>query len=342
MVERTNKLQRLLRILTLVHGERGLNAARLAERCGVTERTIYRDIKDLQAAQIPLDQDELTGGYIVRREFFMPPVDFTMEEALALVALGRSVGQAEQIPFFGSTARAVEKLRSQLPDALLADLDELDPQVHIQLAAGQSADGLDRVYARVRQAIISKRQLRCSYESAQAQDVPASGPEIFHFEPYALFYSQRAWYAVGRHEKRAALRCLKLNRFTRCELTDLPYAIPEDFTLKAHLGNAWRMIRGEQRFAVHLLFDRTFAETIADTCWHHTQRIDWREDGAIDFHCEVDGLEEIVWWVLSMGRHCQVIAPRELAEAVAEEAQAMMEQAMGSLRGSRFGPQGGG
>jgi predicted DNA-binding transcriptional regulator YafY len=122
---------------------------------------------------------------------------------------------------------------------------------------------------------------------------------------------------LGYHGGHDQVRCLKLNRFTRVEeLPEHSYEIPKDFSLKAHFGNAWRMIKGDKTYKVHLLFDAQFAEGIADTHWHDTQEIDERDDGSLDFRCKVDGLDEIVWWVLSMGPHCQVIEPKELAERV--------------------------
>ena len=80
------------------------------------------------------------------------------------------------------------------------------------------------------------------------------------------------------------------------------------------------MIRGVPRCEVVLEFDASFAETIADTAWHRTQRIEHLDDGGIVFRCTVDGLDEIVWWVLSMGSACRVIEPPELRERVREQA----------------------
>ncbi len=70
------------------------------------------------------------------------------------------------------------------------------------------------------------------------------------------------------------------------------------FSLEDHLGNAWRMICGQKTYEVELLFDADFAENIADTARHKTQKIDWLEDGSIRFRCKVDGLDEIQWWIL--------------------------------------------
>ena len=144
----------------------------------------------------------------------------------------------------------------------------------------------------------------------------AQNHQLIDLGDNALLFSQRAWYAVGHHGGRDAVRQLKLNRFTLIEPTDKPYTVPEDFSIEKHLGYAWRMIRGQQRHDVRLRFDAAFAETIADTRWHATQQIDWHDDGSITFCCQVDGLDEIVWWVLSMGPHCVVEAPDELAERV--------------------------
>ena len=88
------------------------------------------------------------------------------------------------------------------------------------------------------------------------------------------------------------------------------------------------MIRGSDRHAVELWFSPEFAETIADTHWHSTQRIDWQDDGSILFHCEVDGLDEIVWWILGMGPHCVVRKPKALVQRV----RALTEQAAALYR----------
>ena len=116
------------------------------------------------------------------------------------------------------------------------------------------------------------------------------------------------------------MRCLKLNRFSACQPTEQSYRIPRTFSLQKHLGNAWRMIRGEKRYTVELWFDPAFAETIEDTHWHRSQEVIWHEDQSITFRVKVDGLDEIVWWVMSMGSSCTVVEPAELADRVMKHA----------------------
>lgn len=328
-----SRIHRLLKILTLIQGQTGWTARRLAQECGTTERTIYRDFKMLEGAGIPFHFDEQSRGYQVRRDFFLPPVQMTLEEALALVVLGEQVGGREQLPFTRPAEKAIVKLRGQLPAALRQELETIVNHVAVRLGPVNPPEGSADVYELVRAALSRKRSLLCEYDSVSAANAArlngdgfdvAEGGEPFHFDPYTLFFSHRAWYAVGHHGGRGEVRCLKLNRFTRCEPTQRRFTIPQRFTLDDHLGKAWRMIRGSKRYRVELWFDPTFAETIADTHWHGTQEVIWNEDGSITFRCEVDGLEEIVWWVLSMGPHCVVRKPAELVRRTRELAESIV------------------
>lgn len=306
------KVHRLLRILTLIQGRRDWTSKALAIECGVVERTIFRDIKIIAGAGIPVHYDAQTRGYQLPRSFFMKPTELALDEALALIALGERIGGNDQLPLMRPAARAVAKIRSQLPDALRRELDGLDNHLDIQLARATSADGVADVYDKVRRAIANRKALRCQYDSVSSD----RSDKPFLFKPYALMFNQRAWYVLGHHQTRRQVRCLKLNRFTSLDATEVSYVVPKNFSVHSHLGNAWRMIRGEPICQVQLRFDPAFAETIADTQWHRTQQVHWQDDGSILLECTVDGLDEIVWWVLSMGPHCQVIQPPELARRV--------------------------
>lgn len=94
--------------------------------------------------------------------------------------------------------------------------------------------------------------------------------------------------------------------------------IPDDFSLEAYRGKAWRMIRGDRLYRVVITFDATVAETVSDTNWHSTQQIEEHDDNSITFTCDVEGLDEIVWWVLGYGPYATVREPAELVAMVGE------------------------
>lgn len=310
------RIHRLLKIITLIQSRRDCTAPTLALQCEVAERTIFRDLAELKAAGVPVEFDDATGAYRIERDFFMPPVQLSVDKALALAVLCEEIARTEQIAFTAPAWRALTKIKAALPAPVRDEIDRIIDSVVIRTAQTTPADGFGSVYEAVQQALALKRTLRCRYDSLNASNTD----EEFDFEPYALFFSVRAWYAVGHHGGRNEIRTLKLNRFEQTTLTHRPYEIPKGFSLNAHLGNAWRMIPGAEEHDVEVWFDSSFAETMSDTQWHPTQEIDFHDDGSATFRATVSGLDEILWWVLSMGPHCRVIKPDTLRARVREAA----------------------
>lgn len=315
------RIDRLLRIIMLIQGGRGWTPATLAAEMGCAARTIFRDLGHLKDSGIPIAYDTRTKQYAIDGQFFMPPVQLSLDESLALAALCDHVARREQIPFLKAAARAVSKIESQLPAELKADLAERRGKVSIQTAAAMEADGYADVYDRVQAALASRKMLRCKYEPSSGERERRGAGGEFDFAPYALFFCVRAWYVIGQRSDREDLRCLKLSRFAKVQPTDMSFAVPRGFSLEKYLGNAWRMMRGKD-VEVRLRFDAEFADTIADTRWHKTQDFESHADGSCTFTATVAGFDEIVWWILSMGPHCTVLKPRALADRVRDLAAA--------------------
>lgn len=323
------RIHRLLRLITAIQSKRDLNAADLARLCEVHERTIFRDVETLNASGVPCAFDEATHGYRLGAAFFMPPVELTFEEAMAIVALSEEIGDRHQIPFIETVSRVAQKLRAQLPAAVLEAIEPLADHVHIDLAR-RSADDSDRdVYDQMCLAIAQRRVLVCTYEAAKhaaGGDSAEMEHDDFEFRPYGLWFCQRAWYAVGHHGSRNAIRRLKLNRFTSVRTTDCPFDPPKHFDLHADLGQAWRMIRGEKRYAVAVRFEPGFADAASETRWHPTQEEEWDADGRVTLRFSIDGLDEIVWWVLGYGPGVTVLEPVELVDRLRQLTSAMAKR----------------
>lgn len=304
-------LHRLLGMIVMFQSGEGWTPERLAAHFGVTQRTIFRDVKKIESSGLEVVFDRGKKSYRLAGQAFLQAVQLTPEEALALIVLCEDLVGREQIGLLKPAYDALFKIESQLPPALRESLGEVMDHIHIQLArAGEPEDasGIDRV---VRRAMTERRALSVEYRSA------GKAADRFLFEPYGLFFGQRAWYVVGRSHKHAAVRWLKLRRMQSAELTPRGYRIPEGFSIQEHLGNAWIMMKGEREHDVEVRFaPGGFAGNIAETRWHQTQRVEHHADGAVSLHFRVAGLDEIQWWVLGMGPSCRVVAPPELAGRV--------------------------
>src|SRR6188768_2789310 len=118
------RADRLFHIIQLIRGRRLTTAAYLAQRLQVSERTVYRDVADLQRQGVPIE-GEAGVGYRLGAGFELPPLMFTQEEATALVAAAR-VAQTWVDP---AMARAIEtglgKILSVLPPAARVSAEAL-------------------------------------------------------------------------------------------------------------------------------------------------------------------------------------------------------------------------
>jgi len=321
-----SRVVRLLHIITLVQAGNACTPKSLAANLGITERSVYRYVKDLEAAGLPLEYSRKTGNYHLRAGVLLPPVQLEPDEALSLVLLCDQVAGKQQVDNLGPALRALAKIETLLPASVKEHIGQMRNRVSITTGPASAPGQSKSIYQTMRRAMTDKRVTRCKYESIdsvrrgldESQTItPSLGPDSsFDFEPYELLFSVRAWYVVGYHKTKGQRRMLKLDRFVDARLTDDPYEIPADFKLETHLGHAWRMVRGSVDYDVEIWFDPSFAATMAETVWHRTQEIQEHDDGSATFRCRVSGLEEIKWWVLSMGPHCRVTQPLELAVEV--------------------------
>jgi predicted DNA-binding transcriptional regulator YafY len=125
------RTERLFALAEYLRGRRtGVTAEVLAERFGVTIRTMYRDLDALRAAALPLGAERgRGGGYALDRSYSLPPVNFTARQAALLVALGRFAIDMRLIPFVETLEGALDKVRAALSSSaqreLLTRLDEL-------------------------------------------------------------------------------------------------------------------------------------------------------------------------------------------------------------------------
>ena len=103
----------------------GVTAAQLAERFGVTLRTIYRDLETLQEAGMPIKADRgRGGGYALDKSYQLPPINFTAREAALLVALSRLALEQRLIPFPRAIESAIDKVRGALGTSAQRELLE--------------------------------------------------------------------------------------------------------------------------------------------------------------------------------------------------------------------------
>ncbi len=158
--------ERLFAITEYLRARRtGVTAEALAERFGITIRTVYRDLDSLRDAELPVRADRgRGGGYALDRAYTLPPVNFTPREAALLVALGNFAASMRMLPFVDTLATALDKVRGALSGSAQRELiAQMDAIQFTGVPAHAVAPAVRRA---VEQAWFEHQPLRIRYRGA--------------------------------------------------------------------------------------------------------------------------------------------------------------------------------
>ena len=314
------RIHRMLRMVELLQSGRTYNSPQLAELLGVSRRTVFRDLSTLQEAGIHFIYDDAAQSYSLPAPVILPPTNFSVEESLSMLVLCHALGNEDTgIPFHRSARTAALKLLSNLPAHLREYVGEMTGLIAIRLDARNPLDTSKPHFDLLTESLDKRRKVRIRYRSLYDKS------EITTLlSPYRLLFQGRGWYVIGRSSLHREVRTFNIGRILDSEFVSDHYKIPPRFSLERHLGNAWSLIRGRDREQkVVVRFQPKVAQNVAEVQWHRTQRIEWNEDGTLDFHVTVDGLSEIVWWILGYGDQAEVLKPAALRKEMKRHVTAM-------------------
>jgi predicted DNA-binding transcriptional regulator YafY len=195
------RADRLFHIIQLIRGRRLTTAAFLAERLEVSERTIYRDVADLQVQGVPIE-GEAGVGYRLGAGFDLPPLMFTQGEANALVAAARLAQAWLDAAMAHEVETALGKILSVLPVAARAAAEGqalYAPSVGLEPAAQQTLQTL-------REATQARQKLLIHYRDVAGKD---SQRQV---RPLGCFYWGKVWTLSAWCEVRDDFRGFRIDR----------------------------------------------------------------------------------------------------------------------------------
>lgn len=313
---KSSRLSRIVRLLTTLQAGKGYSAGDLAKMFGTCRRTIFRDLKELQAIEVPYRYDLKTKGYSIDPEFFLPPVNFNLQEALSLLLLVHKASGQVLLPFKSSAMLAALKIENNLPIKIQKYCNTALKTISTKPGPQAPVSKLDTIFAELQKAVVNRKKIELSYHSLFENQVI----ELV-LCPYHLMYNRRAWYVLGFSCLHKCIRTFKLNRIREIQLLDKCFIGGENFDLDDYLGRAWSMIPEGRLYNIKLKFSKKVAHNVAEVRWHSTQKVDYQNDGSAIVEFRVDGLGEITWWILGYGDQVQVLAPKALQSRILDTAE---------------------
>ncbi|MER6101477.1 YafY family protein [Streptomyces sp. NPDC001832] len=301
---------RLLRLLSLLQAHRDWSGADLAERLGVTPRTVRRDVGKLRELGYPVNASSGTGGgYQLGAGAQLPPLLLDDEEAVA-VAVGLRTAAGNGVQGIGeASVRALAKLEQVLPTRLRRRVNALNTFT-VPLLRGPVASTADPgVLTELAGACRDSERLRFEYRDHSGS---VSRRTV---EPHRLVCTERRWYLVAWDLDRADWRTFRADRITptpphgpRCPPRDAPAEdlaayVSKGISTTVYATHALiRLKTGIERAAERILPTSGVLEADgADSCLLRT--------GAAS-------LDVLVIHVMLLGIDFEVVEPPELKDAI--------------------------
>lgn len=223
-------MRRADRLFLIIHALRGRRAAlpahRLAGTLGVSLRTVYRDVADLQLSGVPIE-GEAGVGYVLRKGSDIPPLMFNADELEALVVGTRFVRAFAGARLNRGAQAALLKIEAVLPPELKQRASR--SRIYAPARRNEAATGL---IERLHEAIAGQRVLRLDYCDEGGR---ASTREV---EPLCLAFWGSAWTLGAWRRLRGGFRSFRADRIARFDSTGEAFEETAERGLSAYLRAA--------------------------------------------------------------------------------------------------------
>lgn len=307
------KFGRLIGLIYLLKNKT-LHAKQIAQRLGVTERTVYRDINTLNEAFGDYVQIISTEkGYSLNKSAYTPPLNILPDEYMALHTAVSALDSNN--PHYQLAQQTLNKIL-EYPGARpsLAALEQ-----YLQITQSTAKDRVPVKRLQEIENLLRKREiLELRYFSHNSGQI-----QTFLFAPYALVFRKNAWYLIGHHQGKNKTLLLRAYRIQAMKSTGQPFEVPADFSVHTFFKEHWEVFDGIPE-PVHLRFYGASAWRIQEMNWHPSQQFIHHGDQCVDLLLRVPVNPEFKSWVLGWGSECEVLAPLALRTHLAEEARRIL------------------
>lgn len=306
-----NRFDRITAILVQLQAKRLVKGAALADHFGVSLRTIYRDLRTLETAGVPLT-GEAGLGYSLADGYRLPPVMLTREEATALLTAEKLAECLTDAPTAHLTRTAMDKLRAVLRRPDRDYLDSLAPRIQVlRLRTQPAAPAADsHTHQRLLTAVATQRVVRLRYRAGQAD--ASTERDV---EPIGC-YLQQNWHLVAYCRLRRDFRDFRFDRIEHLELREETFT-PRPETLQSYWSA--QETRRQDLEVARVRFQPEAVRSIQDTKHQYGWvREELMPDGMVEMAFLPGGLRYLAAWLLPQAGTFTAVAPPELRQQLRE------------------------
>ncbi len=208
-----NRLDRVTAILIQLQSVKIVKAQDIADRFGISLRTVYRDIRTLEEAGVPLI-GEAGVGYSIMEGYRLPPVMFTIQEATAFLTAEKLIEKITDTSTVENYKSAMYKVRAVLKSAEKEFLENADQ--HIQVVRRQTLSIIpDNIFQTILKSISGKNILKLKYNAKYSDENTER-----NIEPLGITFISNRWHLIAYCNLRKDYRDFRIDRIEKLEITE--------------------------------------------------------------------------------------------------------------------------
>lgn len=303
-------------MLIQLQSKRIVKAQEMADRFDISLRTVYRDIRALEEAGVPIGA-EAGIGYFLLDSYHLPPVMFTNEEASALLFGEKLIEKMSDEKIKHDFASALYKIKAILKPGEKDYLEKLHERITVYNYHSKGNRFNQLFLNEIQQALVHKQVLQIHYESKYAEE--AVGRMV---EPIGLCHYASRWHLIAWCRLREDYRDFRLDRIESLEVTN------EYFRGKQHLSVDEYMAQNaviNSEANISLLVPKTRHKYIDESKYWYGFLGEEEDGEQMRLQFSNSDLRGFALWLLYTGSHAKVEQPPELKTIIADYIRDMLE-----------------
>lgn len=302
-----NRIDRLTAILIQLQTKRWITSLEIADRYEISQRTVYRDIRALEEAGIPIGAEAGKGYYLVEG-FRLPPIMFTREEAGAMLIAEKLINKLTDPSVKTNFGLAIDKIKAVLPIQEKDVIDSLNSRVEVFYQRASTDSEYPNTYlTSIQRALTDNRCLSIDYHAYYSQE-KTCGRVV---DPLGLVFYGNAWHLIGYCKLRKDMRDFRLDRITDLKILDEYAREKKPGELKQYFQEFWKTT---DLYEVKVWFDKEVANSLVSSKYHFGYIDEYEDNRGIVMSFAVTEYSYIARWLLSFGDKIRIVHPDDLKE----------------------------
>lgn len=301
-----NRIDRLSAILIMLQSSPSVRMKQITNRFDITPRTVYRDIKALEEAGVPIAGDSRTGFSLVEG-FKLPPLMFTEKEAFAFLAAEKLVDRFSDAGLKEGYKSGIDKIKSVMRLAEIKAMDNFTDNVSsLDLRFKNPADS-QNILQHLMSEIFKRKKVQISYFSYSRQEA-----SIRKVDPIGIFFSMSHWYLIAFCNTKKDYRTFRVNRIQEIINTD------KDFEQKhPPLSSLLKSLKDKDNLQeVIIEVSKNDLSFIDDSKYYQGLIAEKDKEDKVELHFMIFSIDRFARWYLSYIDIAKIISPNSLKTAV--------------------------